>query len=735
MKAKKASSMRVDPAQGALFPAEPGTLEARRDAAGPGTIPSQRDAAEPGTGEVAREVSIEATLADWAERGWIRRLDAALPRFIARIGAAMPPTAWLAIALTAHMEGRGHACVAIEELVGAPERLLGWKPEALAALATVMAALPGTPGAWLDALRACTAIDADAGDTEPAPREARPFVLRGGRLYLRRYRDYECRVARQIHARAAADEAIDDARARPWLDRLFPASNPGAGGAALDWQKIACAVALQGRFSVITGGPGTGKTYTAARLLALLFAMAPDRARLRVALAAPTGKAAARLRQSIDGALGGLQARVGDALPLGELAASLGAARTLHSLLGARPDTRTFRHHAGHPLEVDVLIVDEASMVNLEMMAALLEALPPGARVVLLGDKDQLASVEAGAVLGELCRDAGRPRYTAGTARHIEALTGQAVTAIDLDEAGPALAQRIVMLRESQRFSGTIGALAQAVNAGDAVAARNLLIAGGAGPVCWMSSASPAAVVELAVGGREGAPGGYRPMLDAIRQRPRGADGAATEAWALSVLAALDRFRVLCAVRDGEWGVLDLNRAIEKRLREESLLAPLAGEWYEGRPFLVTRNDRALGVYNGDIGIALRQAPDSPLLRAWFVDGDTVRSVAVSRLADVETAFAMTVHKSQGSEFAHTVLVLPEEASLATSRELIYTGITRATTSLTVVAKSAAAWVEGIGRTARRSSGLAALLEEPVGYPANYPGAASDPMQRSNSSL
>ncbi|MEO9067496.1 MAG: AAA family ATPase, partial [Caldimonas sp.] len=369
-----------------------------------------------------------ATLSDWAERGWIRRLDAALARFVDETCAGMSAPALLAIALTAHMEGRGHACVAIDELVTAPEALLAWKPEALAALAAVMASLPDGSVAWIAALSTCAAVCAD-GSVAGADR---PLVLQRGRLYLRRYWNYERRVAAQVASRAAAIEPVaDEAGARRWLDRLFPArpgdpsvDRPASG--ELDWQKIACAVALRGRFTVITGGPGTGKTWTAARLLALLFATATDRARLRVALAAPTGKAAARLKQSIAAALVGLHGHLGAELPLDGFAASLGAARTLHSLLGARPDTRRFRHHAGNPLEVDVLVVDEASMVHLEMMAALLEAVPAGARIVLLGDKDQLASVEAGAVLGELCRDAERVRYRADTARYIAGVAGQA---------------------------------------------------------------------------------------------------------------------------------------------------------------------------------------------------------------------------------------------------------------------------------------------------------------------
>jgi exodeoxyribonuclease V alpha subunit len=516
--------------------------------------------------------------------------------------------------------------------------------------------------------------------------------------------------------------------------------------AAPDWQKIACAVALRGRLSVITGGPGTGKTYTAARLLALLFAVAPDHTRLRVALAAPTGKAAARLKQSIDSALQGLQQRLGAELDIAELARRVGAAHTLHSLLGARPDTRRLRHDAAHPLEVDVLIVDEASMVHLEMMAALLDALPPGARVVLLGDKDQLASVEAGAVLGDLCRDAQAGRYRTETLRQVERLTGQQLPDEFADEAGPALAQHTVMLRKSQRFGGLIGQLAEAVNQGDARRATVVLgsesSSGAASmhgvdrdgvgdgeavgtadpthaagishpavhpqPVAWLAHATPAEVLDLAAHGRAGAEGGYRRYLGLLRQRP--ADPAAQDGWVRTVMTAFDSFRVLCALREGEWGVSGLNRAIELRLAAEQWLTP-RGEWYAGRPVIVTRNDASLGVFNGDVGLTLPAAPGSAALRAWFVDGEAVRSVSVSRLADVQTAFAMTVHKSQGSEFDHTVLVLPPHGGPVLSRELVYTGITRARSALTLVTGRPEALAQAVGRSTRRSSGLRARLE------------------------
>ena len=676
------------------------------------------------------------TLRAWSEQGWIRRLDSAFAAFMVDLCPDATTPVVMAVALLAHLEGRGHSCLPIDALLRDADELTGWPAAASASLGDAMAGLPQRAQDWLAELRAsplvrdqgCACKAAQQGDT-------RPLVLRGSKLYLRRDWAWECRVAAQVLGRCAVAESVDEGAAYRWLDRLFPdpqtGGEPGGDGStaqekglsAVDWQKIACGVALRGRLTIITGGPGTGKTHTAARLLALLFAVDPAPQRLRVALAAPTGKAAARLKQTIDAALVELQDRLGEELPiLRELSDRLGAGRTLHALLGASPDSRKFRADAAHPLDVDVLIVDEASMIHLEMMAALLDALPATARIVLLGDKDQLASVEAGAVLGELCRDAEHGQYGSGTAEHVAALTGQCVPA-EFVCGGPALAQHTVMLRESRRFAGDIGQLARAVNAGDASAATELLQAVPAGSshdLRWMEDRSPSVVVRLAVHGRPGAEGGYAGYLEALARRPDTGDRAAHDAWVIGVLAAFDRFRVLCAVRDGDWGTAGLNPAIERALAAAGLLVR-RGEWYEGRPVMVTRNDAAVGVFNGDIGIVLRPfaagtatASGAPL-RACFREGDAVRSIAVSRLSNVETAFAITVHKSQGSEFEHTVLALPDQPSRVLTRELVYTGITRARHAFTLATGRSQAFAEALARRTQRFSGLLEMLGEDSG--------------------
>ena len=652
----------------------------------------------------------------WTEQGLLRHIDSALAAQLLRLDGQASPALLVAAALLAQMEGRGHTCLPLADLCAPPVALLGWPAVAVEGpqgLRALWAHLPATLADWQAALqsntsRACSRLS-------DAPDQGQPLVLGGTAhaplLYLRRYAGYEKRVGQGLLQRASEPLPVPEAAARQWLDRFFVPS--AEASADTDWQKVACAVALRARLSVITGGPGTGKTYTAARLLALLLALHEGDSPLRVALAAPTGKAAARLKQSIDNALTSLQDQVpeGSGLDLNTLIARMGPARTLHSLLGARPDTRQFRHHAANPLDVDVLIVDEASMVHLEMMDALLQALPSTSRLVLLGDKDQLASVEAGAVLGDLCRDAAAGRYSADTAQFVQAVAGQTLPA-EYQSAGaaPALAQQTVMLRHSRRFKGAIGQLALAVNRGDADAARAAFdSAVGAVPSPGSISAllalqptTPQVVCDLALGAH-----GQPSYADYLRLMQRQLEGQGTDthsAWVRSVLQAFERFRILCAVHQGDWGTQGLNAAVQKALADDDLLK-VTGEWFAGRPVMVTRNDAQLGVFNGDVGVVLPNHEGK--LKVWFLDGEALRSVSVMRLAQVETAFVMTVHKSQGSEFEHTALVLPPGGAEVLSRELVYTGITRAREQFTLLEAEAGLLEAAMARPSVRASGLA----------------------------
>lgn len=660
-----------------------------------------------------------AALERLADAGLLRRLDSALAAFVAAQDAEAGPALLVATAVLAQMEGRGHSCLPLQALASDPNEILAWPKEAVRLQLSLWEQLPSRLADWLQALRRSPVVRVVQHGAESVDR-GQPLVLLDGPVplfYLRRYWDYERTVAAHMAQRTAADAVVvDEPKVRDWLGRLFTASADAAN--TVDWQKLACALALRGRMSVITGGPGTGKTYTAARLLALLFATAPDAAQLRVALAAPTGKAAARLKQSIDSSLLELKEAVGRELDLEALVKRMGAARTLHSLLGARPDTRRFAHHAGNPLDVDVLIVDEASMIHLEMMAALLQALPPTARLILLGDKDQLASVEAGAVLGDLCRDAQRGHYAPDTAAYAERVTGQTLPAQYLAPARALpLAQHTVMLRESRRFGGPIGRLAQAVNAGDALGAMALLrtqTQSSLNAELWAREGGAVdAVVRSAVMGRGSAASyeAYAQVLVLGKGR-NFADEADHRQWVMAVLAAFDRYRLLCAVREGVWGVAGLNRAVEATLQAQGAIRK-EGEWYMGRPVMVTRNDAQLGVFNGDIGMALPSFADPARLRVYFMQGEHLHHVSTARLAHVETAFAMTVHKSQGSEFEHTALVLAAQGGSVLSRELVYTGITRARKAFSLWSEAPGLLVSAMGSPTQRSSGLLGFMERP----------------------
>ncbi|MGP1629080.1 MAG: exodeoxyribonuclease V subunit alpha [Giesbergeria sp.] len=648
-----------------------------------------------------------AALLDLAEAGWLRQLDWALAAFIARLDPDAAPELLVAVALLAQFEGRGHSCLSVATLCARPLALPGWAAAGQEALATLVHDLPSDPAAWTAALCSSRCVQHAAtgqGDS------GAPLVLAGTPeaplLYLRRYWQFEQQVAQQLLARAAVPVRVDEALASRWLGRLF---DPAPAGVC-DWQKLACAVALRSRLAIVTGGPGTGKTYTAARLLAALLAVDSAPGRLRVALAAPTGKAAARLRQSLEVALEGLQARVGQELDLAGFAARIGPARTLHALLGARPGTRRLRHHAAAPLDVDLVVVDEASMVHLEMMAALLDALPAHARLVLLGDKDQLASVEAGAVLGDLCQGAEHGHYDTETVRYAQAAADVNIPQARRAPSGagsvPLLAPHTVMLRESRRFAGAIGQLALAVHAGDGAQAQALLHADATGALHALEGVEPAAAVALALA--DGPAATYRAYLLLLAKEPREDDASAHAAWAAGVLTSFERFRLLCAVREGPWGAEGLTRAIERAAREVGLLGG-QGQWYAGRPIMVTRNDAEAGVFNGDVGLVLPGFGTAGL-RVFFADGASLRSVSVARLAHVETAFAMTVHKSQGSEFEHTALVLPPQAGALLTRELVYTGITRAREAFTLVAPRAGLLAQAVRQRTQRASGLQALL-------------------------
>lgn len=675
-------------------------------------------------------------LRQWTDRGWLRELDYAFVRFLADHAGDTDPLVLLAAALASHQLGRGHVCLDLADTLKDSRFALSLPPEGEEGEVQLPEEVLNsvTLQSWQQALAGSELVTGGQGST--------PLVLVSGRLYLRCYWQYEQDVRSLIQLRLQQGGMTTDAerqqQLRQRLDVLFPAQ----AASATDWQKVACALAAGNAFSIITGGPGTGKTTTVVKLLALLQSLSLQSSQqvLRIRLAAPTGKAAARLNESIAGALARLDLR---GLPQADEVrqAISGEATTLHRLLGSRPDTRHFVHHQRNPLSLDVLVVDEASMVDLEMMASLLQALPARARLILLGDKDQLASVEAGAVLGELCRRARDGHYLPSTRQWLQAVTGEQIDDQLIDASGDLYDQAVVMLRHSHRFTADsgIGQLAEAVNDGQVAAVRQVWKQHFADLARMrVSRDDDSQLAELVVNGAVSAfshqgqgrlrgdqplpaPVGYRHYLNVVNQQRPALDAGhdAFDHWARQVLRAHGQFQVLCALRRGPWGIEGLNQRIAELLQKRDLLR-LGKDWYPGRPVLVTKNDYSLGLMNGDIGITLmlpgeRINQDGERYTGWvlrvaFPAGDGqggIKWILPSRLKAVETVFAMTVHKSQGSEFTHTALILPETLNPILTRELVYTGITRARDWFTLAsAGSDAVLHEAVERRVQRASGL-----------------------------
>lgn len=466
-----------------------------------------------------------------------------------------------------------------------------------------------------------------------------PLIIEQNRLYLHRYWHYEQRLAKQLLALSRLHFAAE--QVGPLLNQYFPETEPG-----IDWQKQAAQCALSQGLTIITGGPGTGKTTTVVKILALLQEIAPQT--LHIALAAPTGKAAMRLQESIAANKATLPCSLSIKEHIPEKVS------TIHRLLGAKPPSPYFRHDADNPLPYDLLVVDESSMVDLALMSKLVDALKPGGRLILLGDKDQLASVESGAVLADMTQ---------------------------------SLSKQTVELLKSHRFQGGIKLLADAVNQQQTEIAWKLLQKPAA-DVALLRSDPISFIVE-----------NYLGYLNLMAE---GADFT-------QIFSAFNRFQVLCANQKGSNSVADINSRVEQALAGLDKIR-LGGLWYAGRPIMITANNPGLQLFNGDIGLCLPDVESQGQLRVFFMRGDgSVKKLQPARLLACETVYAMTIHKSQGSEFAQVLIMLPERVNLVLSKELLYTAISRAKTQVKIVADPAV-FKAAIGRKVQRQSGLAEKL-------------------------
>lgn len=567
----------------------------------------------------------------------------------------------LAAALAVRAVRQGSVCLILDSVAGATA-VDGLTLEEVAELPWP------PPGPWAEALSGSRLVA--VGVDGPADRPLR-FV--DGLVYLDRYWRQERVVAEYVdRATTAEPVGVDPSRLNAATARLFPAQGP-------DRQRLAAVVAAHRRFSIVAGGPGTGKTTTVARLLAVLQDVAGGD--LRVAMAAPTGKAAARLTEAVHDATSRLDAE--DRERLGDL-----SARTMHRLLGSKRGARTrFWHDRDNRLPYDVVVIDEASMVSLTLMSRLVEALRPSCRLVLVGDPDQLSSVEVGAVLGDLVhRDVSAAAVPSDA---VASLVPDDLAPLTAEERDAALRGGVVRLTEVHRFSAEIQELAESIRTGSAEALDEVL-----------AKAYPC--IELV----DADPGSSRFGCEALHtdvvRTGRRLVEAARAGDAEGALAALEGHRVLCGHRAGPYGVARWARQVEDWLAESIDGYAKDGLWYVGRPLLVTSNDYQLRLFNGDTGVVVNVDGEP---RAAFRRDGKLDLLGPSRLSDVQTVHAMSVHRSQGSQFDTVTLVLPPEGSPLLTRELVYTAVTRAKEHVRIIG-TRDALVAAIGRPIQRASGL-----------------------------
>lgn len=585
----------------------------------------------------------QATLAS----AGLRPVDIALADWGLRHGGGH--AAGLGLALCSLAVSRGETCLRLDE----------------AATQTDSATVLLDPDTFREGL-ADNPLVATPSDTDP-----RPLIRDGDRLYLQRYWAYEARLASRLKALMSAPPAAADPQAL-----LESGLFQGPSGDTPDWQAVAAFIAQRHRFAVISGGPGTGKTYTVVRLLVqrLRSALADGGPAPVIRLAAPTGKAATRLIGSVRAGLEQLQPEtpVTEHLPT--------TATTLHRLLRLRPESTHPGHDADNPLPADLVVVDEASMVDLPLMAKLADALPESAQLILLGDRYQLASVESGAVLADLCAAAGINAFS----REQQRAASPLLPARPAADTPSALGDHVVTLRTSHRFRADrpIGRLADAINHGDAATVTAVLAEDDAELTAHQDTTAETVAGMVAT------------LTDAY--------GAIHEAGTpAAALEALEAVRLLTVTRVGPLGSQALNDRITRSLALRYGFDPLA-PWYHGRPVMIGHNAPRAGLYNGDVGVVWHGGDG---VRVWFRAEDGLRAFEPGLLPGHESVYAMTVHKAQGSEFEAVHLLLPSEPTPLLSRELLYTAVTRARSRLTVVG-SPAVWRAGVANRIRRESGL-----------------------------
>jgi len=605
-------------------------------------------------------------------------LDIHFANFMARLAKTDSADVGLAAALVSSRTGEGNICINLAEYAGtafpSPPHEKNSAPFICPALSD-----------WTDHLVKSGLVGQGEGDT--------PLVLdRESRLYLRRYWEYEKSVIRFIQERAdTVPPDINYPRLARDVQNLFPPLTTGK----TDWQKIAAIMAVTRSFSVISGGPGTGKTSTVAGILFLLLRQYENKQKLRIVLGGPTGKAASRLQEAIT-STGLLQDMI-----------DIPQATTLHRMLGPIPHSPYFRHNGENPLAADLIVIDEASMVDLPLMAKLMQAVPDSARLILLGDRHQLASVQPGSVLGDICNTEIMYSFSTAFSQKISDITGDSLPAASTctrEGLFPGMQDSFVELIDNYRFSDASGIarLSRVVKDGDGDEALQLLLADKTDQVSWSDIPTPA---ELEKKLRNWA--GFSDY--ALMQHTQEPDAC---------FAVMDNFRILCGLRRGPYGMENINGLLARFLASgnntpshpSSYQFNHAAHFYAGQPVMITRNDYNLKLFNGDVGIILPPPDRKEALRCYFMEkSGTIRNIALPLLPEHETVFAMTVHKSQGSEFARVLLILPDQDSPLLTRELLYTAITRARGKVEIWSRKEI-FTAAVKRQVNRTSGLAAAL-------------------------
>jgi exodeoxyribonuclease V alpha subunit len=606
----------------------------------------------------------EATINNLYEHQYLSVLDYRFARFLGRLDDTCDEKLLLAASLVSRERGEGHTCIDLSELAGTVLEIPGSEPLVCPPL-----------DIWLKVL----AISPVVG----RPGDYRPLVLDSARLYLYRYWDYEKRLAEALKKLARSTcESFDELHLKNSFERIFPREENDRRK-DVDWRKVAAFASFRNGLCVISGGPGTGKTFAVARILALLIEQNRN-GQLNIALTAPTGKAATRLQEAIK------KAKVLLHCDKSVKAAIPHEASTIHRLLGSIPNSPSFRFNRETPLPYDIVIIDEASMVDLALFSRLAQAIRPQTRLILLGDKDQLASVEAGSVLGDICDTGNIPRFSPSFIKDCYRATGEEIgdSASGVPNAG--MNDCIIQLTKSYRFSSRSGiyALSQAVNAGSGSDAINIIRNVNFSDIDWKSLPRPDKLP--------------RRLKDWITERY---SAHLKTSDPLEAFDLFNRSRILSVLREGPYGVHNLNIAVEHILQRNGLI-DRSRIWYSGRPVMITKNDYNLRLFNGDIGITMKDIIKNGELRVFFKGPDgSVRSFPPFRLPDHETVYAMTVHKSQGSEFDEVLLMMPDRYTQILTRELIYTAITRAKERIQIWGKEDI-FLLSIQHRIRRSSGL-----------------------------